>query len=83
MDRNVHKKQYGTGVVDPESNRQPITSADLRTDAKLVAECKTWVDKAKAWEKYELDARIGMKVTTASDAIKKWEAKHSNLGVNR
>ena len=83
MDRNEHKKQHGTGIVDPESNRQPITSADLKTDAKLVAECKTWVDKAKAWEKYELDARMGMKITTASDAIKKWEAKHPNLVASR
>lgn len=45
-------------------------------DAKLVSECREWIDKASGWESYDLDARIGLKVTMARDALRKWEAKH-------
>ncbi len=83
MERNEYKKQYGTSLVDRGSANCKITSADVISDAELVAECKKWVEKARAWGKYELDARIGMKVTTAGDAIKKWEAKHPNLVIHR
>ena len=79
MERHEYIKQFGTELSDPESARRQITNPDLAGDAKLVAECKVWVEKARGWEKYELDARIGMKVTTAADAVKKWEAKHPGL----
>lgn len=83
MERNEYIKQYGTQLVDPESANQKITHSDLAGDAERVAECKKYIEKAKAWGKYELDARIGMKVTTAGSAIKKWEDRHPTLIVNR
>ena len=49
---------------------------DIEADRKLVAMAKGEIEKVRNWEKYDLDARIGMKVTAAWDAIKKWEAKH-------
>jgi hypothetical protein len=76
MERHEYTTQFGAGPMDPERAQGQTTSPDLAGDAELVAECKKWVSKAHGWEKYELDARIGMKVTTAADAIKKWEAKH-------
>jgi hypothetical protein len=79
MERHEYGKQFGTELVDPESVQRQMTNTDLTGDAELVVECKKWVEKARGWEKYELDARIGMKVTTAADAIKKWEAKHAGL----
>jgi hypothetical protein len=75
MERQEYITQFGTELVDSESARRQITHPDLAGDAELVAKCKKWVEKARGWEKYELDARIGMKVTTAADAVKKWEAK--------
>ena len=83
MERHEYIKQFGTDLVDPESARRQITHPDLAGDANLVAECKKWIEKARGWEKYELDARIGMKVTTAADAVKKWEAKHPDVVVER
>jgi len=46
-------------------------------DRQKVQECKEWLEKVAKWEGYELDARIGLKVTAAQEAIQKWEALHS------
>ena len=40
-------------------------------DQELVKECSSWISKTAAWEAYDLDARIGLKVTTAQDTLKK------------
>ncbi|KAL8941871.1 MAG: hypothetical protein Q9211_001642 [Gyalolechia sp. 1 TL-2023] len=45
-------------------------------EADCVRECGEWIDKAAKWEGYELDARIGLKIATAEDTLKKYhEAK--------
>lgn len=44
-----------------------------RDEASWVKECEEWVEKAARWEGYELDARIGIKITTAQDTLKKWK----------
>ena len=41
-------------------------------DRELVRECAEWVNTAAKFESYDLDARIGLKITTALDTIKKW-----------
>ncbi|KAG9960712.1 hypothetical protein KCU61_g6306, partial [Aureobasidium melanogenum] len=33
--------------------------------------CSRWVEKAAKWEAYDLDARVGLKVTTARETLKK------------
>lgn len=52
---------------------------DLAQDAKLVQECKLHLEKAKNWEKYELDARLGLKITAGLNAVKNWEQKHGSV----
>lgn len=48
----------------------------LEVEERWVAECEGWVEKAAKWESYELDARIGLKITTAQDTLRRWrEAK--------
>jgi hypothetical protein len=81
MERREYIKIYGTDIVTigrgaVDTKRLPPSKEDVSHDAKLVREAKTHVEKAKGWEKYSLDARIGMKVTAAGDAIKNWEGKH-------
>ncbi|KAL8949315.1 MAG: hypothetical protein Q9222_004571 [Ikaeria aurantiellina] len=45
-----------------------------KSEMEWVKECESWVEKAAKWESYELDARIGLKVATAQDTLKKyWE----------
>lgn len=39
---------------------------------KKVRECEAWIEKAAKWEGYELDARIGLKIATAQDTLKRW-----------
>lgn len=49
------------------------TSIDER---QQVHECDEHLEKAAKWESYDLDTRIGLKVTAARDAIRKWYASH-------
>ena len=46
-----------------------------RREEEYVAECERWIEKAARWEGYELDARIGLKVATAQDTLRKWREK--------
>ncbi|KAL8643948.1 MAG: hypothetical protein Q9226_008021 [Calogaya cf. arnoldii] len=45
-----------------------------KEEVEWVKECEGWIEKAAKWESYELDARIGLKVATAQDTLRKfWE----------
>ncbi|KAL8705445.1 MAG: hypothetical protein Q9201_001426 [Fulgogasparrea decipioides] len=49
-----------------------------KNEGEWVKECEGWIEKTAKWESYELDARVGLKVATAQDTLKKyWEAKKS------
>ena len=50
------------------------------SEEALVRESETWIEKAAAWESYGLDARIGLKIATAQDTLKKWKEKHGRAG---
>lgn len=79
MERTEFIKRNGMGpplAGNTQKTDARDTVIDLEGDRGKVRECKDYIDKAAKWESYELDARIGMKVTTASDAIKKWETNH-------
>ena len=75
MQRTGYIQQHGSRFGrDPAEQLPPL---DLEHDAMLVREAKGCLHKAKGWEKYELDARLGMKITAALGAIKRWEQKHA------
>ena len=40
-------------------------------DKERVRECREWLDKVANWESYDLDARIGLKVSTARETVGK------------
>jgi hypothetical protein len=54
---------------------ETITEAER----KQVSECKEYLDHAARWESYELDARVGLKVTAAMEAVHKWESMHPTI----
>ena len=43
---------------------------------RRVREAKEWLEKTSRWESYSLDARIGVKVTSGLDTIKRWEERY-------
>ena len=76
MRRTGYIQQHGSKLIrDPMEQLPPI---DIKLDAKLVQELKGYLEKAKAWENYELDARLGMKITAGLGAVKRWEDKHAH-----
>ncbi|EXJ71233.1 uncharacterized protein A1O5_05039 [Cladophialophora psammophila CBS 110553] len=76
MQRTGYTQQHGAAFPTNPSEQMP--PLDLTHDAKLVQEAKHHLEKAKGWDKYELDARLGLKITAALGAVKKWEQKHAN-----
>ncbi|EXJ82149.1 hypothetical protein A1O1_08218 [Capronia coronata CBS 617.96] len=75
MQRTEYSRIHGTKfVADPHEKVPPVS---LKHDAVLVKECQNHLEKAKGWGKYELDARLGMKITAALNAVKNWETKHA------
>lgn len=49
----------------------------LSGDRRKVQECKIWLEKAAKWESFELDARVGLKISMAQETVCKWEALHA------
>ena len=46
-----------------------------KSEEEYVRECEQWIEKAARWEAYGLDARIGLKIATAQDTLRKWGEK--------
>ena len=78
MQRTEYMREHGGSdlLLEKHSEERHIPALDLRHDTQCVQKAKTHLETAKNWEKYELDARLGMKITAALNAIKGWEQKH-------
>ena len=76
MQRTGYLRQHGGSMKVPNSVEHHVPALDLKHDATLVQQAKHHIETAKNWEKYELDARLGMKITAALSAIRGWEQKH-------
>lgn len=82
MERAGYINIYGTGIVSvgvsvggADFTSKELSKEEISHDARLVAEAKRFIEKAKGWGAYALDARIGMKVTAAGDAVRSWEKR--------
>ena len=70
-DWNLPSAYYEMAVISWMERDLPGTDSK----AKL-ADCEEWLNKVAKWEtSYVLDARIGMKVTTGLDTIKRCRPK--------
>lgn len=84
MERPTYQELHGSAADEGQSEKEKAsTDSDSGNDSKqqpderqLVKECKTYLENAAKWESYELDARIGLKVTAAMEAVHKWENMH-------
>jgi Protein of unknown function (DUF3808) len=54
----------------------PLDRGPVESEREMVRECKVLLDKVAKWESYDLDTRIGFKVTAAEEAVQRWEAAH-------
>ena len=55
-----------------DGNEKKEVVVDGKSEDEWAKECEGWIEKAAKWESYELDARIGLKVATAQDTLKKY-----------
>lgn len=76
MRRTEYVRHHGGAPSGSSSVEHHIPALDLQHDAKFVQQAKTHLETAKNWEKYELDARLGMKITAGLNAVRGWEQKH-------
>jgi hypothetical protein len=80
MERPTYQELHGAVTRDEELSEKDSTDVDESKkqpdERQLVKECKTYLEQAAKWESYELDARIGLKVTAAMEAVHKWENMH-------
>lgn len=74
MQRTGFQRVHGE-TCEGLAHDEKMPELDIGRDVALVEEAKKHVERAKSWEKYELDARMGMKVTAAVNAIRWWEQK--------
>ncbi|PLN81507.1 mitochondrial outer membrane protein iml2 [Aspergillus taichungensis] len=82
MERPAYTPNHGAPDAHdpvPEPSPKPADpAAAAQLEEQKVRECKEYLEKAARWESYELDARIGLKVTAAMEAVNKWESMHSS-----
>lgn len=81
MERPTYIATHGGAKQDSnkESARPASVNDALQYEREKVRKCKEYLEKAAKWESYELDARIGLKVTAAMEAVQKWESTHPTL----
>lgn len=68
-------------LSDPENSEGALNGTSnaktsLADERERVRECKEYLGNAARWETYVLDARIGIKLTAAMEAVNKWERQH-------
>ncbi|KAL5341830.1 hypothetical protein BJX70DRAFT_358054 [Aspergillus crustosus] len=74
MERPTYIVQHGGS---PEFSKALHTKDSQQLERDRVRECKENLQKAARWESYEQEARFGLKVTAALEAVAKWESQHS------
>lgn len=80
----IRGDENGTGSPDKasangangEDTSDELNESHEAHDRAKVRECGEWIEKVARWEAFELDARVGLKVATAEETIRKWELAH-------
>lgn len=68
--------QRPTYQVNHGFSTEPVQAGSEEEERALVKDCKEHLEQTARWESYDLDARIGLKVTAALEAVRKWETMH-------
>lgn len=76
MERPTYQKLHGL-IGSEETDNGNTDTESPGVEKEQVRECREYLEQCARWESYELDARIGLKVTAAMEAVNKWESMHS------
>ena len=80
MERPTYIRDHGAELgSSSSSSAPPTTDKGGKVEVEKTRKCKEHLDCVAKWESYELDTRVGLKVTAAMEAIQKWEATHSTV----
>ncbi|KAI9761405.1 MAG: hypothetical protein M4579_001055 [Chaenotheca gracillima] len=76
-DRNLFKGNLKDDWTCPAAHYEMavicwMEKSKSNDEAAKVRECADWLDKASKWERYGLDARVGVKITTAQDTLQRY-----------
>ncbi|KAJ6102987.1 Outer membrane protein IML2 mitochondrial/Tetratricopeptide repeat protein 39 [Penicillium sp. IBT 16267x] len=78
MERPTYRTLHGSsGLAQTPQNADKPDESITEAERKLVHDCKQHLETAAKWESYEMEARVGLKVTAGKEAVQKWEAMHS------
>ncbi|KAK2742583.1 Mitochondrial outer membrane protein iml2 [Myotisia sp. PD_48] len=77
MERHAYRPIGHPPARTPTTEKGDNNLTTHEQDNQKVLECKQWLEKVSKWEAYELDARVGLKVTTALQTIIRWESSQS------
>lgn len=83
MERPTYRTLHGLSDPSEKADNASTGSSSIARkksssiEAEQVHECREYLEHAARWERYELDARIGLKVTAAMEAVQKWENTHA------
>ncbi|KAI8936553.1 hypothetical protein NX059_006954 [Plenodomus lindquistii] len=80
VDRNLLKGNLKDNWVAPCARYEMAANLWREADAdghpeahkKTLDQCRDWLDEVTKWEAYDLDARIGMKITTGKETLRKY-----------
>ncbi|OKL60061.1 Mitochondrial outer membrane protein iml2 [Talaromyces atroroseus] len=73
---STHISPFEDSLSGEKKEEEGIQKHNITTERQQIQECDEHLEKAAKWESYDLDTRIGLKVTAARDAISKWYASH-------
>lgn len=60
----------------PVSGLNTPAPVNIELDRENVAKCAEYIEIMAKWESYSMDARLGMKIPAARDALANWHARH-------
>lgn len=70
------RSEYALKTTVSRTSSEHNAKEEEDVERHKVRECEEHLEKIAKWESYDLDTRIGLKVTAAREAVRKWHLAH-------